>query len=406
MNCRFCKSKKSKNILNYENLPISNELIKKSDIKKTKFYTLKIFVCKNCWLVQTKDTVNEKKIFNRNYVYYSSYSKFWLKHCKKLSNEISKKIKFNNDEYLCEIASNDGYFLDYFKRKKINCFGVEPSLSVAKISKKKKIKTYVNFFTHKFSKQLKKKYNVKLIVALNVIAHVPNLNDVLKGIYNLLNENGIVIFEFPYLKNLIEKVQFDTIYHEHFSYFSFFSFNKILNANGLKVFNVKQVSSHGGSLRIYATKKSSTTKVGELVNNLLKNETKNKINSLEFYDDFKAEIQSIKIQLRKILLKINKETENVYGYGAASKCTVLLNLFKINSQFLKGVFDKNKFKINKLIPGVNVPIIEYKKISKIKPKYIVIFPWNLNNEIIKQLKFTRKWGCKLIIFKHKKYIII
>ena len=406
MNCRFCKSKKSKNFLNYDNLPISNELIKKSEITKTKFYTLKIFVCRNCWLVQTKDTVNKKKIFNKNYVYHSSYSKFWLKHCKELSNEILKKIKFNNDEYLCEIASNDGYFLNNFKRKKINFFGVEPSLSVAKICKQKKIKTYVNFFTHKFSNNLKKKYNVKLSVALNVIAHVPNINDVLKGIYNLINENGIVIFEFPYLKNLIEKVQFDTIYHEHFSYFSFFSFNNILNANGLRVFNVRQVSSHGGSLRIYATRKSNSIKVNKSVGSVLKNETKLKINSLEFYNDFRYQIQTIKIQLKNILLKINKETENVYGYGAASKCTVLLNLFKINSRLLKGVFDKNKFKVNKLIPGVNISIIDYKKISKIRPKYLLIFPWNLNNEIIKQLKFTRKWGCKLIIFKDKKYIII
>ena len=405
MKCRFCNSRKLVNFLTYTNLPISNKLIKKSEIPLTKKYTLKILFCKNCWLVQTKDTVHFKKIFNKNYLYHSSYSKDWLSHCKKLSKEILKKYYFKDKEHICEIASNDGYLLKNFKNK-IGYFGVEPSSSVAKISIKRGIKTFINFFSYSLSKKLKKIYNVKLIIALNVIAHVPNINDVLKGISNLLNNDGVVIFEFPYLKNLIEKTQFDTIYHEHFSYFTFSSFNRILNANELKIYDVKKVPTHGGSLRVYAVKKSFKTKIKQSVFKIKNEESKLKINSVKFYKDFEIQINQNKLRLEKIINKVVRENKTLYGYGAASKSTVLVNVFKINSKVLRGIFDKNKYKVNRLIPGANIPIIHNKLIKQLKPDYIIIFPWNLNEEILYQLKFTKKWGCKFIIYKNNKYITI
>jgi len=396
--CRFCKSKNAIKILDLGKIPLSNNFIKQNQIIHTKKYKLEIFICSKCLLVQTKDVVNKNKIFNKDYLYHSSFSKSWLEHSKNLALNLIKKFNLNKSTQVLEIASNDGYLLNFFQKKKIPCIGIEPSASVAKIAKKKRIKTYINFFNKELANKLiKKKIIPKIIIALNVLAHTPNLTDFVRGIKVLMQKKGICVIEFPHLINLIKKFQFDTIYHEHFSYFSLHAIINIFKKNSMNVFSCRLIPTHGGSLRVYIKlKENSDYKIENNVNQILSKENKIGINRISFYNNFNKKIERIK-KINKKKIEILSKNKKLIGYGAAAKSTIFCNSLKLTAKQIKFVVDKNKFKINRYIPGSNIRILDIKNVKKYKPDYILIFPWNLKNEIKKQLNFTKKWNCKFVI---------
>ncbi len=393
--CRVCKTNKRIFSLKLGKLPISNALIKDIESKSYK-YPLNLFVCKNCYLGQLEDYVPKKKIFNNEYKYFSSFSKYWVNHSKKLVNKIEKKFGIDKKKTLvAEIASNDGYLLQHLLKKKIKCYGVEPSSSVAKISEQKGIRTFIKFFNEKTALHLKKKnLSADVIFALNVVGHVPDLLSFIKGINILLKNDGVLIIEIPYFINLIKNKQFDTIYHEHFSYFSVISMVNVLKKNNLHVFDIEHINTHGGSIRYYVSKNFSKYKQTCKISEICEKEKlflKNKKN----YKNFLNELKNIKLNIKKFFLKLKKRNKLVVGYGAAAKTTILTNLCNIKNTDLSYVVDRNKFKINYNIPGSMINIKPEHTLKKDKPDTIIIFVWNLAKEIKRQLAYTKKWKANI-----------
>ena len=281
--CLSCGKNNLVKILDLGKQPVSNNFVYKKNITSVKKYDLGLSFCKKCFLVQNTKIIKNTNIFNKNYLYYSSFSKTWLEHSKKLVIECIKKFQINKKSTVMEIASNDGYLLNYFKQRKINCYGIEPSTNVSIIAKKKGIKTYNDFFSKKFLKHNRNLEKPDLIVALNVIAHTPYLNDFVNSLYEIMKKNSVCVMEFPYIKNLIDKKQIDTIYHEHYSYFSLLSLNNLLKKNSLELFDYKFVKTHGGSLRVMIKKKGGFHKKKSKVDKFLKSEMKNKLHLFNYY---------------------------------------------------------------------------------------------------------------------------
>lgn len=388
MKCRNCKKKILYQILDLGIQPLANEYLNiKDKKKKEKKFPLILVVCSNCWLVQTSHKIQKEKIFKKNYSYFSSYSKSWLEHCRSYSEEIL--LFFKKQINILEIACNDGYLLQFFNNSKYvnKCIGVEPTESTAKIAKKKKIKVIQKFFNYNLSKQIKKSYNLfDLIILNNVIAHTPEFHSILKGIENLLSINGIVTFEFPHLVEMIKKSEFDTIYHEHYSYFSLYTFQKILKNNKLKIFKVKKLKTHGGSLRVYAAKNNSKHKIDLSVNKLIKYEKKLGINKLKFYKKFHDKVYKIRNNFLIFLRSLKNNNQSISAYGAAAKGNTFINFLKLTSKDISYVVDLNPNKQNKLLPGSQIPIKNLDYYKKNITNFILIIPWNLKNEIFTQLK--------------------
>ena len=407
MFCASCNAKLEFDILDLGKAPITNNLLSKIPKKKFKAsYPLKVSVCNKCWLAQTKHKINPKKIFSKDYPYFSSFSSSWLKHCEKLSIKIIKKFNLDKNSLVAEVASNDGYLLQYFKKKNIKCYGIEPTKSTASVAKKRGIKTFNKFFNIKIAKHLSKNYKADVIIANNVLAHVPNLKNFINSFRILLKKNGVAIFEFHYLLNLITKNQFDTVYHEHYFYHSLFSLNKIFKIQGLKIFDAEKLKSHGGSLRIYACKSENVNFIETLrLKKLKKKEIKIGINKKYFYTNLQSNAILIKNRLRKFLDECQKNKDKVMGYGAAAKGITLINFSKVNRDSLKYVIDKNPAKQNKILPQSNIKIVNINYLKKIKPDYIIILPWNLSNEVKKELNFVKRWGAKFVLFVPKFQII-
>jgi len=388
MKCRNCKKKTLYQILDLGIQPLANEYLNTKDKKKKEQkFPLILVVCSKCWLVQTSHNIQKEKIFKKNYSYFSSYSKSWLEHCKSYSEEMlfffKKKIN------ILEIACNDGYLLQFFNNSNYvnNCIGVEPTDSTAKIAKKKKIKVIQKFFNYNLSKQIKDSYNFfDLIILNNVIAHTPEFHSILKGIENLLSINGVVTFEFPHVVEMIKKSEFDTIYHEHYSYFSLYTFQKILRDNKLKVFKVKKLKTHGGSLRVYATKNNSKYNIDKSVNKLIEYEKKLGVNRLKFYKNFHDKVHTIKNNFLLFLKNLKKKNQSISAYGAAAKGNTFINFLKLTSNDISYVVDLNPNKQNKLLPGSQIPIKNLSYYKKNITKFIMIIPWNLKLEIFNQLK--------------------
>ncbi len=388
MKCRNCKKKILYQILDLGIQPLANEYLNiKDKKKKEKKFPLILVVCSKCWLVQTSHKIQKEKIFKKNYSYFSSYSKSWLEHCRSYSEEIL--LFFKKQINILEIACNDGYLLQFFNNSNYvnKCIGVEPTESTAKIAKKKKIKVIQKFFNYNLSKQIKKSYNLfDLIILNNVIAHTPEFHSILKGIENLLSINGIVTFEFPHLVEMIKKSEFDTIYHEHYSYFSLYTFQKILKNNKLKIFKVKKLKTHGGSLRVYAAKNNSKHKIDLSVNKLIKYEKKLGINKLKFYKKFHDKVYKIRNNFLIFLRSLKNNNQSISAYGAAAKGNTFINFLKLTSQDISYVVDLNPNKQNKLLPGSQIPIKNLDYYKKNITNFILIIPWNLKNEIFTQLK--------------------
>tara|TARA_X000000950_G_scaffold189829_1_gene229443 strand:+ start:6302 stop:7513 length:1212 start_codon:yes stop_codon:yes gene_type:complete len=393
MKCRNCSGTKFTNFLDLGNSPIANNYKKKIDEKDYK-YRLNIKVCKKCWLAQNQVILPSKKLFPKDYSYFSSYSSSWLNHSKKLVKDLISNFYLKRETKIAEIASNDGYLLQYFNQEGFDTLGFEPTRNAALVSKKKGINVVNKFFSKKIALNYKKKFDV--VIGLNVIAHVPYINNFVSGIRIILNENGIGVFEFAYLDSLVKNNQFDTIYHEHYFYYSLISINNLFKRNGLKIFDVKKLKSHGGSLRIFVQRKEGNFKISKRVTNLMSLEKERKINFSQYYLNFQKKIEQIKINTKKTLDKIIKSKKKIIAYGAAAKGVTLLNYINIDTSYCKYVVDKNPHKIGKYIPGTKIKIVNEKMIKKIKPDYIWILPWNLKKEICAQLSYVKNWNCKFL----------
>ncbi|MBN2478793.1 MAG: methyltransferase domain-containing protein [Parachlamydiales bacterium] len=402
MKCRFCKNELKNVFLDLNHTPVSNDFISIEKINEPEiFYPLKTFVCDKCFLVQLDEYKFAKDIFNKDYAYFSSYSKSWLEHSKNYVNMISDKLNLNSNSFIVEIASNDGYLLQYFKEKKIPCLGIEPTANTAEECMKKDIDVIQDFFGIKLAKKLQQNNKkADLIIGNNVLAHVPDLNDFVKGLKILVKPQGTITLEFPHLMQLVKFNQFDTIYHEHFSYFSFCVVKKIFDFHGLEIFNVEKLSTHGGSLRIYVKLKDDKSKtISNSVFELEEEEKKNQnMLSLNYYQSFQPKVDNLKNEILSFLLKAKEENKTVIAYGAAAKGNTLLNYCGIKKDLISFVVDRSPHKQNKFLPGSRIPVVDEEKIKKIKPDYVIILPWNLKEEIMNQLSYIKKWDGKFVFF--------
>ncbi|MDX1959904.1 MAG: class I SAM-dependent methyltransferase [Leptospiraceae bacterium] len=399
MKCRACNNKLKFEFADLEFAPPSNSFLKKEELELPEvFYPLKLFVCNSCYLVQVDEYKKSSEIFSSDYVYFSSYSKSWLEHSEKYSKMITERFSINKDSQVVEIASNDGYLLQYFLKKGIKVLGIEPSSSTAIVARSKGINTIEEFFGEDLANTLvKENSKADLLIGNNVIAHVPDIIDFVKGIKIILKEEGIATFEFPHLLNLIKFTQFDTIYHEHFSYISIIFLKNFVEKYGLEIFDIEEIITHGGSLRVYLKHiENKKIMISKSVSNILEKEIEFKLNELSYYTNFQDKINKIKYALLEFLLESKKQKKVIVGYGAAAKGNTLLNFCGIKKDLLSCVIDRALSKQGKFLPGSHIPVYNEEYILNIKPDYIIIFPWNILEELKTQLEYTKEWGCKLV----------
>lgn len=397
--CRFCKNTLEHIFIDLGTMPSANSYLKQEQLEvKESLYPLVVYVCKNCLLVQLPEIKTPIELFT-DYAYFSSYSDSWLEHAKNYVDMMVHRFNLNENHHIIEIASNDGYLLQYFKEKNILVTGIEPAKNVSKIAKEKGIKTIEEFFDNKLAKKLvDQKIQGDIILGNNVLAHVPEINEFIRGLKTLLKPSGIITMEFPHLLQLMTKNQFDTIYHEHFSYFSFHVVNKIFKSQKLSIFDVEEIPTHGGSLRIFVKHlENNKINIENSINMLIKKEKENGLLEIEKYLEFKNKVLQIKKDLNKFLENAKKENKKVICYGAPAKGNTLLNFCDINSNLIEFVVDKNPFKQGLFLPGTHIPIKSPDKIRDVKPDYLLILPWNLQQEVMKQTKFIRAWGGKYVI---------
>lgn len=400
MNCRFCKNRLSHLLIDLGNSPPSNSFLSAEELYLHEMcYPLKVYVCDSCFLVQIDEYKSYLEIFNNRYAYFSSYSTTWLAHVSQYCDMMVKRFGYNKESKIVEIASNDGYLLQYFKEKGIPVLGIEPAANTAQVAIKKGIPTIIEYFGSSFAeKQFKyKKDKADLVIGNNVLAHVPDINDFVQGLESALSDTGIITMEFPHLMRLIEDVQFDTIYHEHFSYLSFSTVYEIFKSNGLIIFDVEEIHTHGGSLRIYAGKaKNNKLLNSSNVTELLNKEKHTGVHTLEYYTGFSKKVQKIKTDFISFLLQQRERGAKVAAYGAAAKGNTLLNYCEIKNDMIEFVADAAPSKQNKYLPGSHIPVVPEEKIKELKPDFIIIFPWNIKEEIVQQLNYVRKWGGKFV----------
>ena len=408
MKCRHCNTELKHTFIDLGISPPSNAYLTKKALDKPEAsYPLKVMVCDCCWLVQTEDFVRADEMFSMDYAYFSSFSTSWLNHAKSYVDSITSRLNLDENTMVVEIAANDGYLLQYVKNKGIPCYGIEPTHNTAKAARDKGIEIIEDFFNVTKAEQLVKQgRQADLIVANNVLAHVPDINGFVKGFSILLKVNGVSTFEFPHLLNLIEKYQFDTIYHEHYSYLSFTTTCAILKSNGMTVFDVEEIKTHGGSLRVYA-QRSDTGKqpVSKSVSELQKKENEIGISSLQFYEGFQKKAEHIKLEFLSFLTKTKQSDKKVVGYGAAAKGNTLVNFSGVGPDLLSYVVDKNIEKQGKYMPGSHIPIVEESRLKLDQPHYVVIFPWNIQQEVMEQLKYIQDWEGKFVTFIPCKSVI-
>lgn len=387
--CRFCKKNLRTSFINLGKMPIANTLsLKKNYSLKITKIPLQVFICDKCLLVQTKDRVSPKYLFKSDYPYLSSSSSILLNEYKKLTGKIVKRFSLNKKKFVIEIASNDGYFLKNFVSRQIPCLGIEPSKKAALISQEKKISVIKKFYSYQLSKKIKK---ADLIIANNVLAHVPNLNDFIRGIKNNLKQDGILIIEFGHLLKIIKGVQFDKFYHEHFSYYSLTSIKKILSYFSLKIFDLDKIPFQGGSLRLYICHDKKNIRINKKIERVLHDEKINRLNKISGYKNFKIKFEKIKKSIKKFY-NINKNSI-IDGYGAGARTVVTLSVFDYKLKLFRNIYDKSILKINRYFPGTSIKILEPNEIKKFKPEYLVIFPWEIKKEIIsfiKKMNFNKK----------------
>ena len=399
LNCRFCQSKVEHVFTDLGMSPLCQNHIKTEELNKYEpFFPLKAYVCTECYLVQLDEYVAPDDIFS-DYDYFSSYSSSWVAHAKRYVDMITEKQQLNTNSLVVEIASNDGYLLQHFVAKNIPVLGVEPAANVAEAAKKKNIRTTVKFFGKNTAEEVKKEYGAAdLLLGNNVLAHVPDINDFVSGMKVLLNTGGTITMEFPHLLKLIDENQFDTIYHEHFSYLSLHTVERIFKHHGLTLFDVEEVPTHGGSLRIYARhQEESDREVSQRLIDLRELEFSRGLNELGIYQEYNEKVKETKRKLLSFLIEKQREGKQVVGYGAPGKGNTLLNYCGIRQDFLAYTTDLSPQKQGKYTPGTRIPILDPAVIKETKPDYVLILPWNLADEITKQHAYIKEWGGKFVV---------
>lgn len=399
MICRFCGKKLTRLFASLGLSPLSNSYLSEQQLnKREQFYLLDLYICDRCFLVQLEEFENPKHIFSE-YAYFSSYSDTWLKHVKTYVEKTIETFKINRDSFVVEIASNDGYLLQYFMERNIPVLGVEPAKNVAEVALKKGIPTEKVFFGVETARRLAARGKLPdLIVGNNVLAHVPDLNDFVKGLKIMLKPDGIITMEFSHLMKLVEDMLFDTIYHEHFSYFSFLTVEKVFAFHGLTIFDVERIPTQGGSLRIYAKHKEDASRgISENVPKLRAEEKAQGFDTLVPYLGFNERVVVKKMEILEFLINAKKANRKVVGYGAPAKGNTLLNYCGIKSDFISYTVDRSPHKQGKYLPGSRIAIEAPEKIRITKPDFVFILPWNLKDEIMEQMSFIREWGGKFVI---------
>lgn len=402
MKCRHCKHELKNVFVDLVNCPPSNDMLKPEMLNEPEvYYPLKIYTCDQCLLVQVDEMRKADSIFNSEYTYFSSYSTSWLAHAKKYVDMMVERFGFNSNSQVVEIASNDGYLLQYFKEYNIPVLGVDPTANTAAVAIGKGIPTIIDFFGADFAQKKLVDQNIKadLILGNNVLAHVPDINDFVKGVKTALKPEGVVTFEFPHLYRLVVECQFDTIYHEHFSYLSFTVVKRIFESQGLEMFDVQELPTHGGSLRIFAKHKDSKRPVEPNVALMLKKEEEAGMKTMKYYDGFQPRVDEIKYHVWEFLIGAKRQGKKVIGYGAAAKGNTLLNYCGIKgTDLIQFAVDASPHKQNLLLPASHIPVRGLDSIREYKPDYVIILPWNLKKEISEQLKYIREWDGKFVTF--------
>ncbi len=397
--CRFCYSPLRTPFVDLGTSPLSNAYLTQEALQREEiFYPLKAQICDKCFLVQLPQFEAPENIFS-DYAYFSSYSDSWLQHASTYVDMMVERFAIDDSWKVIEIASNDGYLLQYFKAKNIPVLGVEPARNVALVAQNKGIPVVCMFFGQATAENLVKEgRRANLLIANNVLAHVPNLNDFIEGLKTLLAKEGVLTIEFPHLMRLIEGNQFDTIYHEHFSYFSLLTAQQIFEKHGLCIFDVEELPVHGGSLRLFIKHiNDKTKKVEGRVAGLIKQEKQFGLDHLFSYKKFSENVVKLKCELLEFILQEKKRGKKIVGYGAPAKGNTLLNYCGITADFLPFTVDKNPYKQNHFLPGTRIPIFSPEKIKEEQPDYVFVLPWNLKNEIVQQLSYIKTWGGKFVI---------
>jgi SAM-dependent methyltransferase len=356
-------------------------------------YPLRVLVCESCWLVQTEDYVGAGELFTEDYPYFSSVSQTWLRHARDYVTAICARLRLGPESLVAEIAANDGYLLQYVKQRGIPCYGIEPTKSTASAAREKGIRVVEAFFGKALASELAGKgQQADLIVANNVLAHVPDINDFTGGVAILLKPDGVATFEFPYLLNLVRENQFDTIYHEHYSYLSLTAIERIFRVNGLAIIDLEHLPTHGGSIRVFAQRAAEGAKPRAVVKAMLTAEQQEGVNGVAFYSGFQSRAEAVRNELIAFLREQKSSGRKVGAYGAAAKGNTLLNFAGINSELLPYVADRSPSKQDKYLPGSRIPIVNEKHLISDRPDWVLILPWNLRFEIEKQLAVVREWG--------------
>lgn len=398
--CRFCGTHLKTSMVDLGLSPISNEYIEKDNLDEGQYYyPLNVMVCEKCYLAQVAAYRSPENIFS-NYKYFSSFSKSWLEHCKEYVDMIVGRLGLDENKKVFEIACNDGYLLQYFKPHGVPVLGVEPAANVADAAIKKGIEVETEFWGKETSEMISEKHGkADLIIGNNVLAHVPDINSFVEGLRLALKENGTITMEFPHLLELMQFNQFDTIYQEHFSYFSLLTVCEIFAEHGLKIYDVEGLSTHGGSLRIYAAhKENEKLKESQCVSEIIDREIRFGLKDMRTYTAFSERVKRIKRESCKLLIEIKQKGGSIAAFGAAAKGNTFLNYCGIGKEYIDFVADSSVEKQGLFLPGTRIPIVSPDEIEKQKPDYVILLAWNLKSELSELLAYTKEWGCRLITF--------
>jgi SAM-dependent methyltransferase len=396
--CRFCGAGLRRTVVDLGMSPPCQTCPSQVDLKRGEmYYPLKVYVCDRCFLMQLEEFVSPENIFTE-YAYFSSYSDTWLKHAQSYCDKMIAKRGLDSRSLVVEVASNDGYLLQYFVQRNVPVLGIEPAANVAKSAVQKGVPTLVRFFGAELARELVAEgRSADLIAGNNVLAQVPDLNGFVEGLRILLKPNGLLTLEFPHLLRLIERNEFDTIYHEHFSYFSVLTTQRILEAHGLKLFDVEELPTHGGSLRMFACRAENPEPVQPNVGRLIAEEERAGLNSPVGYENFHRQVKQTKSDLVEFLHTAAKEGKTVAGYGAPGKSATLLHYCGIGKDWIEYTVDRSAYKQGRFLPGSRIPIYHPDRIRETKPDYVVILPWNLKDEIMDQMAYIREWGGRFVV---------
>jgi len=396
--CRFCAAPLHDTFVDLGMSPLCESYLRRDQINRHEpFYPLHVRVCRGCFLVQLEAYVSGEDIFSE-YLYFSSYSDSWVEHARKYTDHAADRLRLDERSFVVELASNDGYLLQHFIKQGIPVLGVEPARNVAAVAEERGVPTVTDFFGVESARQLSKRYRrADLIIGNNVLAQVPDLNDFVGGIPLLLAWNGTVTLEFPHLARLIAGNQFDTIYHEHYSYFSLYTTERIFAANGLRVYDVEELSTHGGSLRIWGCHTVDPRRETSRLKALRAKELAEGVDQLQSYADFGERVVRTKHNLLQFLIEARRQGKTVAGYGAPGKGNTLLNYCGIRTDFLDYTVDRNPYKQGLFLPGTHIPIHRPERLEQTRPDYILILPWNIKDEIMAQLQYAREWGARFVV---------